>query len=118
MATGSVDSIFQAQCAILMTSMKITTPSFCIHGRIFISKEILFLSITLGLKHVKPNIGKLFKITIILITQYLNLNWNIVKKVIFFTPKNDCFQMRIFIIVIGFRGMLCAYLNPVLIILR
>ena len=36
-----------------------------------------------GLKHVKPNISKLFKTNTILITKYLNLNWNIVKSSIF-----------------------------------
>ena len=36
-----------------------------------------------GLKHAGPNIGKIFKINIILITKYLNLNWNIVKSLIF-----------------------------------
>ena len=46
MATVCVDSIFKAQFAILMTSLKLTTTtSFCIHCRIFISKNILFLSI-------------------------------------------------------------------------
>ena len=43
-ATGCVDSIFKAQCEILMTSLKFTT-SCCIHCRIFISKSMLFLSI-------------------------------------------------------------------------
>ena len=32
-----------------------------------------------GLKHAKPNISKIFKNNIILITKYLNPNWNIVK---------------------------------------
>ena len=36
-----------------------------------------------GLKHAKPNIGKIFKTNTILITKYLNLNWNIVKSSIF-----------------------------------
>ena len=36
-----------------------------------------------GLKHAKPNIGKIFKTNIILIRKYLNLNWNIVKSIIF-----------------------------------
>ena len=40
-----------------------------------------------GLKHAKPNIDKIFKTNIILITTYLNLNWNIVKSFIF--TKND-----------------------------
>ena len=41
-----------------------------------------------GLKHAEPNIGKIFKTTSILITKYLNLNWNIVKSSIFYR-KND-----------------------------
>ena len=45
MATGYVDSIFKAQCGILMTSLKLTTTSFRIHCRILISENILFLSI-------------------------------------------------------------------------
>ena len=32
-----------------------------------------------GLKHAKPDIDKVFKTNISLITKYLNLNWNIVK---------------------------------------
>ena len=36
-----------------------------------------------GLKHAEPNIGKIFKTNTILITNYLNLNWNIVKSSIF-----------------------------------
>ena len=35
-----------------------------------------------GLKHAKPNNGKIFNTNIILITKYLNLNWNIVKSLI------------------------------------
>ena len=38
-----------------------------------------------GLKHAKPNIDKVFKTNISLITKYLNLNWNIVK--FYFLPK-------------------------------
>ena len=37
-----------------------------------------------GLKHAEPNIGKIFKTTTFLITNYLNLNWNIVKSSIFY----------------------------------
>ena len=42
----------------------------------------------MDLKHVELNIGKIFKINIMLITKYLNLNWNIVKK-IFLTKMID-----------------------------
>ena len=66
-----------------MTSLKLTTTSFRIHRRIFISENILFLSINLDKKHAKPNIGKIFKINTILVTKYINLNWNIVKSSIF-----------------------------------
>ena len=41
-----------------------------------------------GLKHAEPNIGKIFKNNINLNTKYLNLNWNIVKRVIFFRKNN------------------------------
>ena len=41
-----------------------------------------------GPEHAKPNIGKIFKINTILITKYLNLNWNIAKSSIFYR-KND-----------------------------
>ena len=47
MATDYVDSISKAQCGVLMTSLKLTTTSFRIHCRIFISKNILFVSINL-----------------------------------------------------------------------
>ena len=47
MSTGYVDSIFKAQYGILMTSLKLTTTSFLIHCRIFVSENILFLSINL-----------------------------------------------------------------------
>ena len=40
-----------------------------------------------GLKHAKPNIDKVFKTNISLITKYLNLNWNIVK--FYFLRKKD-----------------------------
>ena len=40
-----------------------------------------------GLKHSKPNICKIFNANIILITKYLNLNWNIVKSFIFYQKK-------------------------------
>ena len=33
-----------------------------------------------GIKHAEPNIGKIFKNNVILITKYLNVNWNNVKK--------------------------------------
>ena len=36
-----------------------------------------------GLKHAEPNIGKIFKTIIILMTKYLNFNWNILKSFIF-----------------------------------
>ena len=55
-----------------------------IHCRIFISENILFLSINLDLKHAEPNFGKIFKTNTILITKYLNLNWNIVKSYTFY----------------------------------
>ena len=42
MATCCVDSLYKAQFAILMTSLKLTTASFWIHCRIFISENILF----------------------------------------------------------------------------
>ena len=48
------------------------------------SENILLLSIDLDYKHAKPNIGKIFKTSIVLITKYLNFNWNIVKPLIFF----------------------------------
>ena len=83
MATGCVDSIFKAQYAFLMTSLKLTTTSFLVHFRIYISENILFLSIDLDLKYTKPNIGKIFNTNIILITKYFNLNKNIVKTLIF-----------------------------------
>ena len=47
------------------------------HCRIFISDSILFLTIQLDSKHVKSDTGKTFKT--ILISKYLNFNWNIVK---------------------------------------
>ena len=47
MATGYVDSIFKAQCRVLMTSLKLTTTSFLIHRRTFIYEIILLLSINL-----------------------------------------------------------------------
>ena len=53
----------------------------------FISVNILFLSINLVLKHAEPSISKIFKNNIILISKYLNLNWNIVNKLLFFYPK-------------------------------
>ena len=71
MAKGRVKSIFIAQCAILMTSLKLTTTSFLIHCRIFISENFIFFVYQVGLKHVEPNIGKIFKTNIILITKYL-----------------------------------------------
>ena len=46
-------------------------------------REHSSLSIDLEYKHAKPNIGKIFKTSIVLITKYLNLNWNIVKPLIF-----------------------------------
>ena len=36
-----------------------------------------------GLRHAKPNIGKILNYNIILITKYLNLNKNIVKPLFF-----------------------------------
>ena len=55
----------------------------------FISENILFLSINLDLKHAEPNIGKIFKTNINLITKYLNLNCNIVKSSIFYRKNID-----------------------------
>ena len=40
MAKRCADSIFGAQCTILMTSLKLTTTSFSIHCRIFISMNL------------------------------------------------------------------------------
>ena len=37
-----------------------------------------------GLKHVEPHIGKVLKRNIILITKYLNLNWNVVNNFNFY----------------------------------
>ena len=70
MATGYVDSIFKAQCGVLMTSLKLTTTSFRIHWRFIISENILFLSINLDKKHAEPNFGKIFKTNTILITKF------------------------------------------------
>ena len=69
-----------------MTSLKLTTTSFLIHYRIFISDNIQFLSINLDQKHAKPNTGKIFNANNFLITKFLNLNGNIVKS-LFFTKK-------------------------------
>ena len=44
MATGWTNSIFRAQCTLIMTSMKFTTTSFRTHCRIIILESILFLS--------------------------------------------------------------------------
>ena len=46
-------------------------------------QEHSIFSINLDFKHAKPNIGKIFKNNTILITKYLNLDWNIVKSSIF-----------------------------------
>ena len=46
--------------------------------------ENYFFIYRFGLKHAKPIIVKIFKTNIILITTYLNLNWNIVKSFIFY----------------------------------
>ena len=89
MATGGDESIFKAQSAFLMTSLKLTTASFWVHCIIYISENIRFLSIDLDLKHTRPNIGKIFNINIILITKYLNLNLNIVKSLIFMQKMID-----------------------------
>ena len=42
-----------------------------------------------GQKHVKPSISKIFKTNIILIINYLNFNWNIVKSYIFYQNMID-----------------------------
>ena len=42
-----------------------------------------------GLKHAKPDIGKLFNTNIILSTKYPYLNWNIVKPLTFIQNMND-----------------------------
>ena len=110
--TGCFDSIFKAQCWIHMTSLKLTTTSFWIHCGIFISENILFLSTNLDLKHAKPSVSKIFNAYIILLAKYLILNWNIVKKFIFYQKRlilDNNFQNFI-----GFRGMLCARFNPIL----
>ena len=88
MVTGYVDSIFKAQCGILMT-LKLALTSFWIHCRIFISKNILFLSINLDLKHAQPNFSKIFKNNTVLVTKYLNLHWNIVKSLLFNEKVTD-----------------------------
>ena len=51
-------------------------------------REYSILSINLDLKHAEPNFGKIFKTNTILITKYLNLNWNIVKSYTFYR-NND-----------------------------
>ena len=55
--------------------------------QIFIAKNILFLSIDfilfLSIDFRTLDVRKIFKTTVILITKYLNLSWNIVKKIIF-----------------------------------
>ena len=89
METCCFDSILKAQCQILMTALKLTTTSFLIHCEIFISENILFVSINFDLKQAKPNIGKIFNSNISLITKYLNLNWNIVKSFIFYQKMID-----------------------------
>ena len=48
----------------------------------FYFREYFIFVYPVGLKHVKPYTGKIFKISIILITKYLNLNWNNVKRFI------------------------------------
>ena len=51
--------------------------------RVFILENILFLYIDLVEIQAEPNISKLFKTNIIMITNYHNINWNIVKSLIF-----------------------------------
>ena len=46
--------------------------------------EYSFFSIKLDKKLAEPNIGKIFKTIIILMTKYLNLKWNIAKSFIFY----------------------------------
>ena len=88
MATGCVYLIFKLQCAFLMASLKLTTlRHFESIVDFLISLNILFLSINLDLKYAEPSISKIFKNNIILISKYLNLNWNIVNKLLFFTKK-------------------------------
>ena len=48
---------------------------------------LYFFLYLFGLKHAEPNIGKIFKTNIILITKYLNLNWNFVKSFNFYKKK-------------------------------
>ena len=45
----------------------------------YIPRTFFFCLLIWTRKHVEPNIGKIFKTNTILITKYLNLNWNIVK---------------------------------------
>ena len=70
MAIGRVKSIFIAQSAILMTLLKLTTASFLTFAE-FLFLRILYFLFQVGLKHANPNIGKIFKTNIILITKYL-----------------------------------------------
>ena len=77
MATGCVDRIFNKQCAIRMTSLKLTSTN--LDTLQFVSENILRLSINLDQNYAEPDIGKIFKTNIILFTKYLNLNWNIIK---------------------------------------
>ena len=79
MATGYADSIFKAECGIPMTSLKFDIYLIFNTLQNFHFREYSFLSINLDLKHAKPNFGKIFKTNTILITKYLNLNWNIVR---------------------------------------
>ena len=57
----------------------------------------------------EPNIGKMFKTNISLITKYLNQNWNIAKSLILILKMIDLKK-----IVLSFRLMLCAQFNPML----
>ena len=96
-STGCADIICRAQCTLLMTSLIMTTTSFSMHCRIFISENIYLFSDQFDSYHVKPNIAKIFTTHFILITKHFNLNWNIVKSLFFSQKKrlllNEIFQI-------------------------
>ena len=51
--------------------IEIDNQSFLIHCKNFIFDNNIFFVYQVGLKHAKPNISKIFKTNIILITKYL-----------------------------------------------
>ena len=84
MVRDCVDSIFKAQCAIEIEIDKYVILSSLQNYHF---REYSLFVYRFGQKHAKPNISKIFKTNIILITKYLHLNWNIVKSFIFFILK-------------------------------